>query len=99
MDTNFCNLLSIWDHVFRTYQPENPEMEIEYGITRDIQAGNFFDVYFGEWYHLFRDVWHAPGLINKVRYLFMPPGWHHSGEHKTASAVRQQWLMANRNNE
>jgi len=22
MDTNFCNLLNIWDRVFKTYQPE-----------------------------------------------------------------------------
>ena len=97
MDTNFCNLLNIWDHVFRTYQPEQPRLQIEYGITRKISAGNFFDVYFGELYYLARDVWNAPGMWNKLRYIFMPPGWNHTGHHDTAHVRRLQWLEQNPN--
>ncbi len=92
MDTNFCNLLNIWDRVFKTYQPEKTEVNIEYGVTRTIQSQNFFDVYFGEFYYLFRDIAAAPGLLNKILYVFMPPGWHHSGNHKTAQLVRQAYL-------
>jgi sterol desaturase/sphingolipid hydroxylase (fatty acid hydroxylase superfamily) len=29
MDTNFCNLLNIWDRVFGTYQEEQKEIKIE----------------------------------------------------------------------
>jgi hypothetical protein len=29
-------------------------------------------------------------LWNKFRYLFMPPGWSHTGEHKTARVMKQQ---------
>ncbi len=92
MDTNFCNLLNIWDHVFKTYQPEKTEVDIEYGVTRTIQSQNFFDVYFGEFYYLFKDIMAAPGLVNKILYIVMPPGWHHSGNHKTAQRVRQVYL-------
>ena len=38
MDTNYCNLLNIWDKVFKTYQPERDEIEVEYGITREVKA-------------------------------------------------------------
>lgn len=92
MDTNFCNLLNIWDRVFKTYQEEQKDIEIEYGITREMNSGNFMDVYFGEITALAKDVWYAPGLKNKFLYLFMPPGWHHTGNHKTAKLVRGAYL-------
>jgi sterol desaturase/sphingolipid hydroxylase (fatty acid hydroxylase superfamily) len=92
MDTNFCNLLNVWDRVFKTYQPEIPQMPIEYGITREIKAGNFLGVYFGEIYYLAKDVAAAPGLKNKLLYIVMPPGWHHLGEHKTAGVIRNAYL-------
>lgn len=92
IDTNYCNLLNIWDRVFRTYQEERPELPPEYGITRPMNAGSFLDVYFGEIVALWRDVVAAPGLANKLRYLVMPPGWSHTGSHKTATAVRQAWI-------
>lgn len=92
MDTNFCNLLNIWDRVFKTYQEERHDIKIEYGITREMDSGNFMDVYFGEIVALAKDVWKAPGLANKFRYLVMPPGWSHTGEHKTAKVVRRSYL-------
>jgi len=92
IDTNFCNLLNIWDRVFKTYQEQQPEVEIDYGINRKMDSGNFFDVYFGEFVALAKTVFSAPGLTNKFLYLLMPPGWHHSGEHRTASVVRGNYL-------
>ena len=92
MDTNFCNLLNIWDRVFGTYQEEQRDVKIEYGITREMNSGNFLDVYFGEIVALFKDVVNAPGILNKILYLFMPPGWSHSGDHKTAKVVRKAYL-------
>ena len=85
-------MLNIWDKLFNTYQNEDKEVEIEYGITRNMDSGNFMDVYFGEFSALIKDVIKAPGLKNKILYLFMPPGWHHSGEHKTAKIVRSNYL-------
>ena len=94
IDMNFCNLLNIWDRVFGTYQEEEPDVKIEYGITRKIDSGNFLDVYFGEIVALAKDVYHAPGLKNKLLYLIMPPGWHHSGKHLTAKMVRENYLKS-----
>jgi len=91
MDTNFCNLLNIWDRVFRTYQPIDPKIPVEYGITRKMRPNSFLDAYFGEFVALARDVAKAPGIKNKFLYLIMPPGWSHTGEHKTASKVRGEF--------
>ncbi|KAA2217017.1 sterol desaturase family protein [Maribacter flavus] len=92
MDTNFCNLLNIWDRVFGTYQEEQTDTKPEYGITRKVNSGNFIDVYFGEIIALAKDVYHAPGIKNKLAYIFMPPGWSHTGEHKTSKIVRANYL-------
>ncbi|UWX56432.1 sterol desaturase family protein [Maribacter litopenaei] len=92
MDTNFCNLLNIRDRVFGTYQEEQPDTKPEYGITREVNSGNFVDVYFGEIIALAKDVIRAPGIKNKLAYIFMPPGWSHTGEHKTSKIVRTNYL-------
>ncbi len=92
MDTNFCNLLNIWDKVFGTFQNESQDVEIEYGITRKMNSGSFLDVYFGEIIALAKDVSKAPGIKKKLKYIFMPPGWHHSEEHQTAKIIRNNYL-------
>jgi sterol desaturase/sphingolipid hydroxylase (fatty acid hydroxylase superfamily) len=92
IDTNYCNLLNFWDRIFGTYQEEDPKIQIEYGVTRPIKSGNFIDVYFGEILLLIKDVIQAPGLLNKVKYVFYPPGWSHSGALKTARHIRKAYL-------
>lgn len=92
MDTNFCNLLNIWDRIFRTLQPEKKNVPVEYGITRKMNANSFVDVYFGEIVYLAKDVWKAPGIKNKLLYIVMPPGWSHTGDHKTARLIRNDFL-------
>ena len=93
MDTNFCNLLNIWDKLFGTLQHEQPELPIQYGITRKVNANSFWDVYFGEIVLLMIDIKNAPGIKNKFLYIFMPPGWSHTGEHKTAAAIKKALLQ------
>ena len=88
LDTNFCNLLNIWDRIFGTLQHERVEVPLEYGIRRDVDVGSFLDIYFGEIVLLTRDIRRAPRFADKIRYLVMPPGWSHTGEHKTAAALR-----------
>lgn len=89
IDTNYCNLLNFWDRIFGTYKEEDPEIEIEYGVTRSIKSGNFVDVYFGEILLLIKDVLKAPGILNKLKYILYPPGWSHTGNHKTAHLIKK----------
>lgn len=92
IDTNFCNLLNVWDRAFGTLQDEEPATPPEYGVTRVINVGSFWDFYFGELVLLGRDVARAPGLRNKLAYMVMPPGWSHTGAHQTASMIRAAHL-------
>lgn len=89
IDTNYCNLLNIWDRAFGTYQPERTDEPPEYGIRRPMRKNSFLDAYFGEFVDLARDVYRTPGIRNKLLYLFMPPGWSHTGEHRTAEVLKR----------
>ncbi len=93
MDTNFCNLLNIWDRVFGTYQEQIPEEKPVYGVTRPVDTTSIIDMYFGELIGLGKDVIHAPGIINKLKYIFMPPGWSHTGNHQLAADLRKDALV------
>jgi sterol desaturase/sphingolipid hydroxylase (fatty acid hydroxylase superfamily) len=92
IDTNYCNLLNIWDRVFGTYQPEQKDIKIDYGITRDINTNNVLDVYFGEIWELIKDIGKAGSLKNAFLLIFMPPGWSPTGDHKTAKVVRDEYF-------
>lgn len=92
MDTNFCNLLNIWDRFFKTYQEEQHDIKTEYGITREMNPNSLWDAYFGEIVCLWKDVVKAPGIKNKLLYIVMPPGWSHTGAHKTAKLTRDAYM-------
>ena len=89
-----CSLF-IWDCGFGNYQEVDPNFTIDYGITRPINSGSFVQVYFGEFIHLVKDVINAPGIANKFRYLFYPPGWSHDSGHQTAKMIRKAYLTKN----
>jgi len=48
-----------------------------------------FGVYFGEFYYLWKDIRLRRDLRINSSISFMPPGWSHTGEHKTATAVKR----------
>ena len=75
LDSNFCGMINVWDRLFGTYQEERSDMPVEFGLNRLINTDNFWDVYFGEFPLLWMDVRSAKGLTNKIKYVFMPPGW------------------------
>lgn len=92
IDTNFANVLPIWDWVMGTLQPLRKEVHTDYGISRELDVTNFSDLYFGELILLYRDVKNAAGIKNKLLYVFMPSGWTPNSSAETAGAIRRRFL-------
>lgn len=88
LDRNHAGIFIIWDRILGTFQKEKEKAV--YGITTDIHTYNLFKIAFHEYAALARDVWRAPGLLNKLKYIFMPPGWSHDGSTKTALQMRKE---------
>ncbi len=89
MDTNYNSITLFWDWVFGSLQPLDDHEPVVYGITREVKTGNFFDVQFGELVLLAKDVWQAPTLKDKLFYMIQPPGWSHTGEHRTVKQLKE----------
>ena len=93
MDTNYTSITLFWDWLLGTLQPLRDSEPVDYGITREVDPESWFDVQFGEFKALWQDVRQAPRLQDKLAYLVMPPGWSHTGEHKTVAVQKQQLGM------
>jgi sterol desaturase/sphingolipid hydroxylase (fatty acid hydroxylase superfamily) len=80
IDRNHGGTLIVWDKLFGTYEPEDPEDAPRFGLTTNINTYNPVRIAFDEWVDMSRDVWNASGWRNKVRYAFGNPAWsQHEG--------------------
>ena len=89
MDTNYNSITLFWDNMLGTKAELKDDNPVVYGVTSDVDTCSYFDTHFGQFKKLWIDVKNAPNLKNKLGYIFMPPGWSHTGEHTTVSAQKK----------
>ena len=93
LDKNMGMCLIIWDRIFGTFQEELPSDPVKYGLTKNVGNNSSpVNVVFHEWRNLGKDLSKKISFTNRLRYLFMPPGWSHDGSTKTASQLRKELL-------
>ncbi len=91
LDKNMGMCLIIWDKLFGTFQQELETDPVKYGLTKPIEKDNNpVDVVFHEWKNIAADLRKDTSLLNKLKYLIMPPGWSHDGSTKTANELRKE---------
>jgi len=91
LDKNMAMMLIIWDRLFGTFQDENLPEPIKYGLTHQPEDTGAVNIIFHEWKALVHDVKKAPGIKNKLGYLFNPPGWSHDGSTQTARVLQREY--------
>ena len=62
----------------------------KFGISHDPDTNNPITHNLFEFQEIWRDVKQAPGLRNKLMYIFGPPGWRHDGTGKTSQQLQQE---------
>ncbi|MGE3632801.1 MAG: sterol desaturase family protein [Sandaracinaceae bacterium] len=90
LDRNHGGILIVWDKLFGTFQPELPDVPVDYGLTTNIDTYNPARIAFHEWAAMLRDAWRARGLRAKLGALLMPPGWRADGTGRTARVIRRE---------
>lgn len=90
MDRNHAGTLIIWDRMFGTFQEEDPNEPVIYGITTDIHTYNPLEIATHEFVNLGKDLKKAPTFTDKLKYIFLPPGWSHDGSTLTADQMREK---------
>ncbi len=92
LDRNYGETLSIWDRIFGTYQVELTAELPVYGVLKEVNSENLLETQTGEWKALWSDIKTANKLTDKLKYLFMPPGWNHVDGGILAHELRQKAL-------
>ncbi|WP_226623036.1 sterol desaturase family protein [Brucella anthropi] len=77
IDKNYGGVLIIFDRWFGTYEEEREE--VEYGITEQIKSYNFLVLNFHEFVDMWRDVLAPGALWQRLKHIWMPPGWRRAG--------------------
>ena len=90
LDRNHAGILIIWDRIFGTFVKEKKEDKPIYGITNNIKSFNPLVIASHEYINIWTDVKRADKFSVKLKYLFYPPGWSHSGENRTSKHLRSK---------
>jgi sterol desaturase/sphingolipid hydroxylase (fatty acid hydroxylase superfamily) len=92
LDRNMGMFLIIWDKLFGTFQAELPAVEyqpIQYGLTKNIDNSNAATIVFHEWQQIAKDISQKNiTWIQKLHYVFGPPGYSHDGSRQTSEEMR-----------
>ena len=92
LDKNMGMCLIIWDKLFGTFQKEIPGEPVKFGLAKHVDnLSHPVNLVFHEWNGIARDLRRPVSFSDKLKYLFMPPGWSHDGSSKTASELRKEF--------
>ncbi len=90
LDRNHAGIFIIWDRLFGTFQEEDEIEKPIYGITKNIDTFNPIKIATHEYGALWKDVKRAKKFSDKLKYIFMPPGWSHDGENQTSKYLQNK---------
>ncbi|MDI1356236.1 MAG: sterol desaturase family protein [bacterium] len=91
LDKNMGMVLIIWDRLFGTFQAEDAEEPVVFGLTKNIETHHPLKMIFHEWQNMAHDISHLNvPFKTKLMYVFGPPGWSHDGSRKTSAQLRAE---------
>ncbi|MGB8859600.1 MAG: sterol desaturase family protein [Ilumatobacteraceae bacterium] len=75
IDRNHAGILIIWDRMFGTFQREQPDEPVVYGLTKNIATYNLWKVSTHEYGDMFRDVARSTNWRDRLGFVLRTPGW------------------------
>jgi sterol desaturase/sphingolipid hydroxylase (fatty acid hydroxylase superfamily) len=89
LDKNMGMVFSIWDHVFGTYEAEDPQERVIYGLVDQQEYALPFEVVTHEFTAIKQDLQRGNlTFFQRINYLFAAPGWSHDGSRKTTKQLQ-----------
>lgn len=98
LDKNMGMVFIIWDRLFGTFEAEDQNEPVVYGLTENIKTYHPFKLVFHEWSNIWKDLRKPASLYARFMYIFGPPGWSHDGSKKTAKQLRDELKKMNQEN-
>ena len=75
LDKNYGHVFIFWDRLLGTYEEEDENEEVEFGITTGFESSNPYWAYLHYWVDLFKRASKMDNFMDKVRVFLMPPTW------------------------
>ena len=75
IDKNYGGVLICFDRWFGTYTEEQDDNPVDYGITRQVHSYNILTLNFHEFFAMWKDVFRAGPLGQRLKHLVAPPEW------------------------
>jgi len=93
LDANYAGVFIIWDRLFGSFVPELASDPPRYGLVSDLGTFNPLRVFSHEYVGIFKDIT-KPGLtlVQRVLYVFAPPGWCHDGSRLSSQQIKQNYV-------
>jgi sterol desaturase/sphingolipid hydroxylase (fatty acid hydroxylase superfamily) len=79
LDRNYGGTLMVFDRLFGTYTPENPDIPLRFGLVHPDTSRNPLVLLFREYTALLRDLWRTRSWRERFSYMFARPGWTPDG--------------------
>ena len=88
LDRNHGGVLIVWDRLFGTFARERADEPVRYGLTKNLDSLNPWYVATHDYQAIWADIKRADSWRDKLRYLYLAPGWSHDGEDMRANTLR-----------
>lgn len=75
VDKNYGGILMLWDHLFGTFEPEDPHEPCVYGTRSPLGSWDPLWANAEVYWALAQESWRARHWTDKLRVWFKPPGW------------------------
>lgn len=75
VDKNYGGILMLWDHLFGTFEPEDPKEPCVYGTRSPLGSWDPLWANAEVYWALAKDSWRAQRWSDKLRVWLKPPGW------------------------
>ena len=75
VDKNYGGILMLWDHLFGSFEPEDPREPCVYGTRKPLQSWDPVWANLEVYAALARDSWRATRWGDKLRTWLKPPSW------------------------
>ena len=75
IDRNHGSILIVWDRLFGTFEREDDDEPVIYGLTKNIETFNPARVAAHEWVDIGHDVARSTSWSDRLSFLLRGPGW------------------------
>ncbi|MFZ4519011.1 MAG: sterol desaturase family protein [Microthrixaceae bacterium] len=84
IDRNHGGILIVWDRLLGTFEPEDPEEPVVYGLTKNLDSFSPLVIGTHEYADIARDVAGADNWADRLQFVFRGPGWAYERHRRVA---------------